>query len=155
MMAYLYLLATAQQEFSLPACLAYDVAFRKKAARFRLTAWGQLDPQLYAKAFTGTGKAKAAAHCSICLETGHSTAECSLYTGGPAKKSRVTQAGPRHSGPTHSSTSTTPREICYNFNRGRCTAKDCSRAHTCSFSGCGGPHPASRYSLWRTSSRKP
>ena len=79
MLAYLYLLAAAQQEFNLPACLAYDVAFRRKAGRFHLSTLGQLDPQLYAKAFTGVGKAtpSATSSCAPCLEATHSTAECS------------------------------------------------------------------------------
>ena len=43
LMGYLYILATCQAEYSFSPCLAYDVAFRKKAARFRLTSWGQID----------------------------------------------------------------------------------------------------------------
>ena len=76
MLAYLYLLAAAQQEFNLPACLAYDVAFRRKAGRFHLSTWGQLDP----KAFTGVGKATpstTSSSCALCLEATHSTMECS------------------------------------------------------------------------------
>ena len=137
MLAYLYLLAAAQQEFNLPACLAYDVAFRRKAARFHLSTWGQLDPQLYAKAFTGVGTSSS---CALCLEATHSTAECSLYSAGPANKPRATPAGPKHSGLSSSG----GKEICYNFNKGRCSARGCPRAHICSFTGCGAPHPASR-----------
>ena len=35
MLAYMFLMASAQQEFSFPACLAYDVAFRRKVGKFR------------------------------------------------------------------------------------------------------------------------
>ena len=47
LMAYLYLIATCHAEYNLSACMAYDVAFRRKAARFRLASWGEIDPQLY------------------------------------------------------------------------------------------------------------
>ena len=96
LMGYLYILAICQAEYNFPACLAYDIAFRKKAARFRLTSWGQIDPQLYTKAFTGAGKAKAQAWCDHCLAPSHTPAECPyFYPGGSAKQSRVATAGPK------------------------------------------------------------
>ena len=58
MLGYLYIIASAQHEFSLSACMSYDVAFRKKAAKFHLTLWGQLDPQIYACAFTGSDEVR-------------------------------------------------------------------------------------------------
>ena len=98
LIAYLYLIATCHAEYQLPACLAYDVAFRRKAGRFKLASWGNIDPQLYAKAFTGVGKAKPRAWCESCLTGQHSTSDCPLfYAGGPARKARATPAGPKHS----------------------------------------------------------
>ena len=65
MLAYLHVIASAQEEFQFAACMAYDVAFRKKADNFRLSAWGYIDPQIYFKAFTGARKVKPDAHCSL------------------------------------------------------------------------------------------
>ena len=79
LLAYLYLIATCHTEYTFPACLAYDVAFRKKAGRFRLASWGNIDPQLYAKAFTGSGKARPRAWCDSCLTAQHSTADCLFF----------------------------------------------------------------------------
>jgi hypothetical protein len=45
-MVYLYLIATCHAEYDFSACMAYDVAFRRKTARFRLASWSQRDPQL-------------------------------------------------------------------------------------------------------------
>ena len=53
LMAYLYLIATCHAEYNISACMANDIAFRRKAARFCLASWGRIDPQLYTKAFTG------------------------------------------------------------------------------------------------------
>ena len=149
MLGYLYIIASAQQEFSLSSCLAYDVAFRKKAAQLHLPSWGIIDPQTYARAFTGVNKARAGTLCSICLDPTHSTSECTLYSGGPAKRPRASQAGPKRNGPL-----TSAREICLNFNRGRCAKEDCPRAHACSFRGCGGQHPDTRCTLRRSLPRK-
>ena len=149
MLAYLYIISYAQQEFSFSACLAYDVAFRKKAAKFKLPSWGHIDPQLYAKAFTGASKGKPNAHCTLCLSTTHPTQDCSLYHAGPAKRARVTTAGPKRTAPLVGG-----KELCLNFNRGRCHSHDCPRAHVCSFRACGGSHPALHCNLRRSSPRK-
>ena len=131
MLGYLFVIANSLQEFSLPAVLAYDVAFRRKAALLKLATWGQIDPLLYSRAFTGPGKAMANATCPLCLGLGHSAADCSFYLGGPAKTAWGATAGPRQSAPTY-------REICIRFNRGRCLRNDCPRRHICSVKGCGG-----------------
>ena len=148
MLAYLFIVASAQQEFTFPPCLAYDVAFRKKAARFRLATWGQLDPQLYAVAFTGPGKSRTNTRCTLCLEATHSTQACPLYTNGPAKKPRATPAGPKRT-----ATRSHGKEICHNFNRGTCSREGCPRSHVCLVPGCGGPHPALHCTLRRSSPR--
>ena len=149
MLAYLYVIASAHEEFQFPACMAYDVAFRKKAANFRLSSWGHIDPQIYSRAFTGASKVKTGAHCSRCLSTAHSTSECPLYFSGPAKKARTSLAGPKRLVPLHNG-----KEICLNFNRGRCSRESCTRAHVCSFRSYGGAHPATQCTLRRSSPRK-
>ena len=151
LLAYLYLIATCQVEFNFGACLAYDVAFRRKASTFRITTWGQIDPQIYAKAFTGVGTAKARAWCDTCLVSHHATADCPLfYQGGPTKKARAAVVGPKR-GTQHSPSS---KDICLNYNRGRCSEDHCPRRHACLLPGCEGPHQASRCGR-RSSPRKP
>ena len=76
---YLYIIATYHAEYNFSACMAYDVAFRRKAARFRLSSWGQIDPQLYTKAFTGSGKANPRAWYDHCLTSSHSSSDCPLF----------------------------------------------------------------------------
>ena len=46
LMAYLYIIATCHGEYHFHPCMAYDVAFRMKASRFKLTSWGHIDPSL-------------------------------------------------------------------------------------------------------------
>ena len=147
MLGYLFVIANSLQEFSLPAVLAYNVAFRRKAALLKLATWGQIDPLLYSRAFTGPGKAMANATCPLCLGLGHSAADCSFYLGGPAKTAWGATAGPRQSAPTY-------REICIRFNRGRCLRNDCPRRHICSVKGCGGPHASLCCPGKRSSPRK-
>ena len=129
----LYLIATCQAEFSFQTCLAYDVAFRKKASRFHLSAWVQIDPQLYAKAFTSAGKAKPRAWCSHCLAHTHSSPRLPSCRGS-AKWARAARAGPKKA-PTALSGS-----ICRDYNRGRCTRSPCAYYHVCNTPGCFGQH---------------
>ena len=42
MLSYLYIMALAHHEFHFAACLAYDIAFRKKAVNFQLSSWGRM-----------------------------------------------------------------------------------------------------------------
>ena len=130
MLAYLYVIASVHEEFQFAVCMAYDVAFRKKAANFRLSSWGHIDPQIYSKAFTGATKVKTGAHCSLCLSTSNSTSECPLYSSGPAKKAWTGLAGPKRLVPLHNG-----KEICLNFHRDGCSKENCTRAHACSFRG--------------------
>ena len=96
MIAYLYVIASAHQEFYFAV-----FAFRKKAANFRLSSRGHIDPQIYSKAFTDSSKVEPDAHCSLCLSTSHITLECTLYSSGPAKKAQTGLAGPEYMVPLH------------------------------------------------------
>ena len=95
MLAYLYVTASAHEEFQFAVCMAYDVAFRKKAANFRRSSWGHIDPQIYSKAFTSTTKVIIGVHWSLCLSTSYSNSECPSYSSGPAKRHRLTWLAPK------------------------------------------------------------
>ncbi len=147
---YHYIIATASKEYSSSAFLAYDIAFRKKAAQFRLSRWGEIDPHIYTKAFTGTRRSTN--QCSLCTSMFHRIEDCDLYTGGPVRKARTTQPGPRSRSavPTHRG-----KEVCLNWNRGKCSRDhDCPRAHVCSVQAYQGPHRAFACPSRRSSPRK-
>ncbi len=74
--AYHYIIAMASKEYSSSTFLAYDVAFRKKAAQYRLTRWGEIDPHIYSRAFTGMRRSSN--QCSLCTSSIHRTEDCSL-----------------------------------------------------------------------------
>ncbi len=148
--AYHYIIATASKEYSSSAFLAYDVAFRKKAAQYRLTRWGEIDPHIYSRAFTGMRRSSN--QCSLCTSSIHRMEDCSLYTGGPARKPRTTPAGPK---PRSTVPNYHGKEVCLNWNRGRCSREhDCPRAHVCSVQACQGPHRAFTCPSRRSSPRK-
>ena len=78
MLGYLFIIASSLQEFSLPAVLVYDIAFRRKAALLKLLPWGQIDLLLYSRAFTGPGRAKAYSTCPLCLNRA-TQPRCAIY----------------------------------------------------------------------------
>ena len=148
MLAYLYVIASAHEEFQLLHAWLMMLLLERTAANFRLSSWGHIDPQIYSKAFTGATKVKTGAHCPLCLSTSHSTSECPLYSSGPAKKARTSLAGPKRLVPLHNG-----KEICLNFNRDGCSRENCTHAHACSFRSCGA-HPATQCTLRCSSPRK-
>lgn len=93
LMAYQYIIATAAREYFLSAFLAHDTAFRRKAAQYAITRWGEIDPHVYTRAFTSVQRPSS--QCSICTSLHHTTMECALYSGGPAHQPWSTPAGPK------------------------------------------------------------
>lgn len=137
---YTRLIVQAQQEYRGDAWQRYDIAFRKKAANRRLTKWADIDSLLWNRAFSG--KSNDSAFCKLCLDATHTTAECPLYTGGPAQRRR---SGPETDG---------GKTICLNWNRGSCIHNPCRRAHVCATVGCGGNHRYTNCPKRRQSPRK-
>lgn len=148
--AYHFVIASAAKEYAPGAFLAYDITFRRKAAQYHITRWGEIDPHVYSKAFTGMRRSPG--QCALCASTFHKSEECDLYTQGPARKARTTPTGlkPRPVVPTYRG-----KEVCLNWNRGKCARDhDCPRAHVCSVPSCLGPHRAFSCPSRRSSPRK-
>ena len=97
LIGYLFLIASAVREYSLPAVVAYDVAFRRKVSTFKAIPWGQIDPALY----TGPGKGKPHATCMSCLQAGHDQSDCPFYTdGGQPRKCGARWLAREHPSPS-------------------------------------------------------
>ena len=150
LLAYQYVITSAYSEYKADPTrpwLAYDTAFRQKAARYHTARWGEIDPQLYTKAFTG--KKRVSSCCLTCLSPAHITNDCPLQEPGPSKKARVQPPEHKSAIPKHHG-----REVCLNWNRGRCSNNPCPRAHVCLVKGCQGEHRAYACPTRRTSPRK-
>ena len=92
LMAYLYIIATCNTEYNFPACMAYDVTLSSTPRA----------SQALARPATGLGVTTSS----------HPSSDCHLFPPeGPAKKARVSAAGPKHSSQAQG------KEICRNYNR--------------------------------------
>lgn len=96
---------------------------------FHLTSWSATDPQLYTKAFTGPGKAHPKAWCDHCLTSSHLSSECPIFLRRASQETQGLDGWPHP-----------PRQICRNFNRGRCSREDCP-ADSLPHSGMSGSPP--------------
>ena len=149
---YARIIVQAEREYKNDSWLRYDTAFRTRAANCHIVRWANIDSTLWNRAFSGMSKESAC--CSICLDTNHSINECPLYTQGPAPRRNTGSAGPStFSGSIPSPTIT--RQVCLNWNRGKCRFPNCRRAHVCATQGCGGDHRYSDCPKRRHSPRKP
>ena len=79
MLGYLFIIASSLKEFSLPAVLAYDIAFCRRAALLKLSAWGHIDPLLYSRAFT-EGPSES------CWRRGAESCQVWVEVAGPGKR---------------------------------------------------------------------
>ena len=134
---YARIIVQAEHEYKDDSWLRYDTAFRTRAANRHLVRWADIDSTLWNRAFSGMSKATAC--CSICLDTSHSMVDCPLYSQGSAPRRNTLPAGPSNSSGSIPSTSII-RQVCINWNRGKCRFPNCRRAHVCATQGCGGEH---------------
>ena len=133
LLAYMFTIIRAVQEFEDPAWRNYDEAFRKKAAATGNRKWSEIDTLIYNRIFTGHAKKlqlpspgssnSTQAHtfpAAMQMPQGH-------YTDPPP---------PKHPAPMSPARS----DICYLFNRGSCRYGSlCKYRHMCSV--CSGRHP--------------
>ena len=118
----LLIMRTAQQ-FSGSAWLAYDHAFRRQAAAYKLTDWSHLNPELFHFYVSG------------CVSVEHPTATPPVQSVSPTKPSRPADVV-EVSGTPSSST------LCHSWKAGRCSPQFlcCRFRHSCDFPGCSALH---------------
>jgi len=73
-MSYQKTIILAHRRFAGDGWVIYDTSYRRQAANMKFLDWGQMDGHLWNKIFTG--RAKAVAHCRICLSELHSHTDC-------------------------------------------------------------------------------
>ena len=132
LLGYQSIIASANRQFLPEAWLSYDAQFRLAMSTSPGCRWDNINTNLWQLCFTG----KARPACSACSLVHPQTSNC------PFRPSRAPFS---NTGPSWSRSRTADgTEICRNFNFGRCTAKECSRAHACN--RCGGKHPRAKCS---------
>ena len=129
MLAYMLTIMKAAREYEDPTWILYDLAYRDKAAATKNRTWSQIDVGLYNQIFTG--RARQLKLCKHCNSTSHATDE---YT----EASRKTPAEENAGGSRPAKV--TKSDVCFLFNKGRCTFQMCKFRHMCSI--CSGRHAA-------------
>ena len=123
--------------------VAYDRLYRREMLAAKNLNWSIPNQRLYSEAFTG--RAKKNPQCPHCLSEDHAAAGCphnpyppvvgwfqgatNLQFGPTALSNAGIQPSPK-----------LQREVCRNFNGGRCRFSRCRYLHVCS--DCSGPHSA-------------
>ena len=137
LMAYQSIIVRCYTDYEGDGWLAYDRAYRRKAAYEKCLDWSKLNVAFYQ--FCLAGNAKRNAVCRICLRHDHQTADCN-----EADKNYLRSGYPTpdvgFSRPVNSGV-----EICRLYNaigESKCKYKECRFAHLCKF--CKKPHPASK-----------
>ena len=122
--AYQRIIREASKKFTGLAWYAYDIAFRKLAAKNPALNWGERHLQLWLDKFTGLARSI----CFVCGGADHPSDLC------PLSSSRFGGNRPRLSN---------QRAFCHNFNGGvPCAENPCPFTHRCNHADCGGRHGA-------------
>jgi hypothetical protein len=113
--------------------LAYDQMFRQQAAA-RVTDWSKLNNSLYATTFLQqqNGRGRTCVHC---METDHTSNECSLAPIRPARPPTQTRSDTPADAEDRGSKGRSSK-ICYSWNDGRCAIGPyCRYRHVCAKCG--------------------
>lgn len=122
--AYQRIIREATQKFKGLAWYAYDIDFRKLAAKNPALNWGERHLQLWLDKFTGLARSI----CFVCGAADHMSDIC------PLSSPRSEGSRPRFSN---------QRGLCRNFNGGLpCASTPCPFEHRCSRTDCGARHGA-------------
>jgi len=153
LMAYMYMIVRASQDFGGTSWVNYDKIFRKQAAATRVTAWPRVNGTLHHICFNGPRR--QAPRCDLCLAAIHRTKDCMFRDPEQEGSSRLRaleamvrllsskqtinypQAFVNHpQGPPIRPSG----EVYRAWNRQECHFWRCQHTHICS--NCGGNHPA-------------
>lgn len=159
-MAYLSTVVGCSKRCNALNWVAYDAAFRRKAAVTKSLTWGIIDQGLYAMWFSGQSKSPS---CTHCLSFEHRSEACphvpQLFPPWPIQQCPTQQyqgQQPYNTKPTMPSPSQPAQTPCglFNANGGpRCRFSPCRFAHSCK--ACGAAHPFSRCPSNRTRRQTP
>ena len=141
--AYQATIVRAERSYEGNRWVSYDRQFRRDALARKDLNWSVTDFRLYNEAFTG--RARAIASCSFCLQDDHMAPQCPRnpdrqwfnwmpfpLPAGHIPPVPAAPAAPFLSPSYH-------QEICRRFNEGRCKQFRCRYLHACK--ECQGPHP--------------
>ena len=123
MMAYQLSILKAHREYADPAWRVYDEAYREIAAATGLRDWSKSNEDIYSRIFTG--HAKVVSLYRHCGSTAYATDQC---TNEPfRKRARDSTASSSYRPPPKQR----GRNICWDFNDGRCSFNPCKYRHVC------------------------
>ena len=147
--AYQTSIVRASRNFEGTAWVAYDRQYRREALARHDLNWSACNARLYNEAFTG--RAKVIPRCQHCLSETHGSLTCPSNPDPAAAWQAVPGLPPPDDRGKR-------REICRNFNDGRCKYQKCRYLHICD--ECYYPHPriachGSRQLSWQKRSRSP
>ena len=167
LMAYQSTIVKCAKRYQGLAWVAYDMEFRRKAAKSKSLDWGTIDQSAYAEFFTGSSRPLV--RCHVCLEE-HLTQHCPqtanpfmlpqmwmLQNPQPQQPRMRQQTQPALPQPfnTRGYPSHDP-PVCGLFNSvfgNRCNLQNCSFQHVCSV--CGGGHNRAQCSSAPPPSKRP
>ena len=114
-----------QAKYKWPAVFVYDTKFRVNLSKSKSFGFDFFDGRLFSTVFDPTTIRSDAPRCFRCQSIEHHINDCPFQKEPKEEKGKETKKD----------------QICFNFNRNKCTSSECPRRHVCR--NCQGPKPAS------------
>jgi hypothetical protein len=135
LLRYRSFIQSSHRKYEWAAVYSYDIRFRAELARTKSWQFGTVLTDIMVSTMDATAVRLDVIRCYRCRSAEHVVQECPFpasFTPGAPKRI------PYKSG-TAPPNYNYGKEICNNFNRGRCAFQGCKRAHVCQT--CRGPRP--------------
>ena len=135
LLRYRSFIQSSQRKYEWAAVYSYDIRFRAELARTKSWQFGTVLTYIMVSTMDATAVRHDVIRCYRCRSAEHVVQECPF----PASFSSGTPTRIQYTSGTALPTYHYGKEICNNFNRGRCSFQGCKRAHVCQT--CRGPRP--------------
>jgi hypothetical protein len=146
LVSYRIFIQTCAAKFVWPSVYSYDVRNRASKSMSLSLEFNHIDHDLYITTMDSSSARTNVKQCTRCKSIWHSLQDCPFQDDIVAptnnklpQKPQVLQQQP---GKSASFNANGTRQICFNWNAGRCSDIYCQRLHVCS--GCGGHDPKPR-----------
>jgi hypothetical protein len=145
LVSYRIFIQTCDAKYVWPSVYSYDVRNRASKSMSLSLEFNCIDNDIYITTMDSSSARANIKQCSRCKSIWHSMLDCPFQddivmpTTTKPQKNQQQQQQPAKS-PAFNANGT--RQICFNWNAGRCSDIYCQRLHVCS--GCGGHDPKPR-----------
>ena len=146
LVSYRIFIQTCAAKFVWPSVYSYDVRNRASKSMSLSLEFNHIDNDLYITTMDSSSARTNVKQCTRCKSIWHSLQDCpfqdDISVSVNTKQTQNNQRQQQQPSKSTNQNANRTRQVCFNWNAGRCSDIYCQRLHVCS--GCGGHDPKPR-----------